>query len=220
MILIGNWKMNTLRKDIDSFIGALKPAPQKVQLGLSLPFPYLEKTRLPKGYLLGGQECSSHEKGPFTGQVSAAMLKDVGCGFVLLGHPEVGDEDDVVKAKANQAHAQGLIPVICVAGPPDSVKGRLPSFQGYSVAYEPAIGAEIPPDTLSQDVDILRQYIGDIPLLYGGGVNPETVKDLLDLFDGFLVGRASLDSQKWHSLVAQVALAAGKKEVPILWRDH
>lgn len=215
MILIGNWKMNTLRKDIEYFIQNLPAASQGIEVGFSAPFPYLEKTQLPKGYFLGAQDCSAYEKGAFTGQVSAAMAKDVGCSFVLVGHPEIKDTDDVVRVKAERVQAQGMIPVICLAKNPESIKERLPSRQKYIVAYEPAVGMDVLPPTLSQDVDILRQYIGNTPLLYGGGVTPETVTHLWDFFDGFLVGRLSLEIHKWKILMDQVA-ANGRKLSPVL----
>jgi triosephosphate isomerase len=85
-----------------------------------------------------------------------------------------------------------------------AIKERLPLSGDYIVAYEPAVGLDVLPQNLSKDVDILRQYMGMTPLLYGGGVTKDTVPYLGGLFDGFLVGRASLDIEKWTSLMDQV----------------
>lgn len=67
---------------------------------------------------LGAQDMHSEEKGAYTGEVSAAMLRSVGCDFVILGHSErrqyFGETDASVNAKVKQAHAHELIPIVCV----------------------------------------------------------------------------------------------------------
>jgi triosephosphate isomerase len=68
--------------------------------------------------LLGGQDCHSEPKGAFTGDISAPMLKDVGCQLVIVGHSERrhghGESSALIRAKAGAALAAGLIAVICV----------------------------------------------------------------------------------------------------------
>lgn len=70
------------------------------------------------GILLGGQNCSTEESGAYTGEVSAAMLKNVGCQYVIVGHSErramYGETDAVVARKFLAAQKAGLIPVLCV----------------------------------------------------------------------------------------------------------
>jgi len=115
--------------------------------------------------LVGAQDCSEHEAGAYTGETAAAMLRDCGCTHVIVGHSErrqyFGDSDARVAAKAQRAHAAGLVPIFCVgetlderrAGITDSVVERqvaallgLPEIDAVIgsivIAYEPvwAIG--------------------------------------------------------------------------------
>ena len=111
---------------------------------------------------LGGQDCHAKVSGAHTGDVSAAMLADIGCGYVIVGHSERradhGESDAMVRAKAEAAHVAGLIAIICVgeteaerdAGQATSVvekqlQGSVPQSATAAntvVAYEPvwAIG--------------------------------------------------------------------------------
>jgi len=67
---------------------------------------------------LGGQDCSEKENGALTGDISATMLAEVGCKYVILGHSERrqfhGETDELIKAKAAKAVEKGLIPIICI----------------------------------------------------------------------------------------------------------
>lgn len=89
--------------------------------GVCPPFPYLAQAAslIGEGALvLGAQNLSAEPQGAYTGEVSAAMLKDVGCSFVLVGHSErrslYGETDEIVVAKLKAALGQGLQPVLCV----------------------------------------------------------------------------------------------------------
>ncbi len=100
---------------------AAEGAPNEV--ALFPPFPWLslvaEVVGAPDGAVqLGAQTCATEPYGAFTGQVSAAMLADVGCRYVLCGHSERrhgrGETDDVVAAQMVRALEEGLVPVVCV----------------------------------------------------------------------------------------------------------
>lgn len=92
----------------------------RVDIAVFPPFPYLSTVHEALGPVaqLGGQDCSAHPKGAFTGQVSAGMLRDVGCASVLIGHSErrhgLGEPDCVLTAKVQRALESGLVPVLCV----------------------------------------------------------------------------------------------------------
>ena len=125
-LIAGNWKMNGLRdpgvalaRELAARAGAAGP------LGYDLlvcpPTPLL----VPVGEAirgsaigLGGQDCHSERAGAHTGDISAEMLEDAGCGYVLVGHSERradhGESDATVRAKAEAAQAAGLIPIVCV----------------------------------------------------------------------------------------------------------
>lgn len=167
-LIAGNWKMHgTLREAaaLAEGVRAGAAAVPGVELLVCPPFPYVPGVAAAlagKGVAVGAQDCHAAAKGAHTGDVAAPMLKDVGCGYVILGHSERradhGETDAAVRAKAEAALAAGLVPIVCVgeseaerlAGQAEAVvtaqlEGSLP--QGFAaaggvVAYEPvwAIG--------------------------------------------------------------------------------
>ena len=125
-LIAGNWKMVGLRKDGVALASDLA---QKMRAKKNAPFDMLvcppftllrdagEAIR-GSGIALGGQDCHANEKGAHTGDVSAWMLKDLGCDFVIVGHSERrtdhGEKDALVKSKAEAALKAGLIAVVCI----------------------------------------------------------------------------------------------------------
>ena len=90
-----------------------------IDVALCVPYPYLEQLRQrPAGFALGAQDVSEHAEGAYTGEVSAAMLVEFGCRYVIVGHSErralFGDDDSTVACKAKAALAAGLVPIVCV----------------------------------------------------------------------------------------------------------
>ena len=168
LLVAGNWKMNASHAMLVDLLGKLS--------GLSAadrdvlvcpPFPYLVSAAAGlngSGILLGAQNCAAEQAGAFTGEVSAAMLVDVGCQYVILGHSErrslYGETDSLILAKMRQALDQGLKVILCVgeslqerqAGQEESVVGGQlalalsdlgdDDWKQVVVAYEPvwAIG--------------------------------------------------------------------------------
>lgn len=108
------------RRLLDALKAGLKPA-EGVDCAVCVPFPYLAQVAAAlSGSLLawGAQNVSEHEAGAYTGEVSALMLKDFGCRYVIVGHSErrsLYDEDDRwVAAKFVAARRAGLTPILCV----------------------------------------------------------------------------------------------------------
>jgi triosephosphate isomerase len=123
-LVAGNWKMHGSRAEnaslINGLLELLHPGKQ-AEVMICPPFPYLlEAARLLKdsGVALGAQTVCAEAQGAFTGEVSAAMLKDAGCRYVLVGHSErrqlFGETDHLVARKFVAAQSQGLLPVLCV----------------------------------------------------------------------------------------------------------
>src|SRR5262245_13208245 len=124
-VIAGNWKMNldraaavALARDLrDGLAGAARGA---VEVGVAPPFPYLEAVRgLLRGgpIWVGGQDLSPEKLGAFTGDVSGAMLADVGCSHVIVGHSErrqKGESGELCGRKVVAALAAGLIALLCV----------------------------------------------------------------------------------------------------------
>lgn len=121
-LIAGNWKMYGSRASADKLVRAiLADFPAHCDVAVFPPFPYLlpliqAHGSGPLGF--GAQDCSEHHEGAYTGEVSAAMLKDVGCGYVLAGHSERRqyhhESDAQIAHKVVQALANDLTPVLCV----------------------------------------------------------------------------------------------------------
>ena len=169
-LVAANWKMNgtlaTARPLLRKIIGGLKEG-NKTEVAICPPFVYLNELALQlngTGIFLGAQNLSQHDSGAYTGEVSAGMLRDYNCRFVIVGHSErrtlYGETDKLVADKFACAVAGGLTPILCVgeyleerdAGETESVIARqldavinrsgISSFARTVIAYEPvwAIG--------------------------------------------------------------------------------
>ena len=121
-LVAGNWKMNGRLALVEEIAGALEGAlPEGVEAALCPPFPYLPalgKALEGTGIVLGAQDLSDHEDGAFTGEVSAEMLDELGCAYVIVGHSErrelYGEDDGQVASKFLRAQQVGLTPILCV----------------------------------------------------------------------------------------------------------
>ncbi|WP_394789082.1 triose-phosphate isomerase [Rhodoferax sp.] len=127
-LIAGNWKMNgSLAANealLDALAQGLTVAPA-CEVAVCVPAPYLAQLRALKSTRaalsavgLGAQDVSAHASGAYTGEVSAAMLKDLGCRYVIVGHSERrqyhGETDVLVADKAKAALAAGITPVVCI----------------------------------------------------------------------------------------------------------
>lgn len=125
-LIAGNWKMNGRR---DSAVTLARDLAARTREAVALrcdllvcpPAPLLlpvAEALAGSGIALGGQDCHAEADGAHTGDVSAGMLADAGCRFVIVGHSERrtdhGENDALVNAKAKAAHAAGLVAVVCV----------------------------------------------------------------------------------------------------------
>jgi len=121
-LVVGNWKMFGSRPANAELLAALMAArPFAADVAVCVPFVYLQETAatLAAGELRwGAQDCSTHDQGAYTGEVSAAMLAECGCRYTLVGHSERraqhNESDGLVAAKAQVALARGVTPIVCV----------------------------------------------------------------------------------------------------------
>ena len=215
--IFGNWKMNgtpAMARELTRFLVADMPSIM-VQVALFPPFPFISQaaqTAQGSALAIGGQDCSKHTApGAFTGEVSATMLKDIGCRYVLVGHSERrthhAETDATVKVKAEAALAAGLIPVICVgesetermagthlATVESQMRASLPSLnsnESINIAYEPvwAIGSGAVPT--AQQIEEMHKTIASLltydtsgaqtAILYGGSVKGSNAKEILSI---------------------------------------
>jgi len=125
-LIAGNWKMNGLRQSATALTGALAARAEAAgPLGwdplICPPAPLLGVVGAAlqgSAVALGGQDCHPAKSGAHTGDISAEMLADAGCRYVIVGHSERradhGEGDAEVRAKAEAAVAAGLVPIVCV----------------------------------------------------------------------------------------------------------
>ena len=123
-IVAGNWKMHGSRAEnalLIEAIAAQYPAEPMAECIVCPPFVYLQEVgRLLRDtpIRLGAQDVCAEAQGAFTGEVSAAMLKDVGCDYVIVGHSErrllYRESDQLVARKFAAAQSKGLVPILCV----------------------------------------------------------------------------------------------------------
>jgi len=181
--IVGNWKMHGTRAMLAEARAIDRAAERllKAEVALAPPFTLITAIRREAGLIgVGAQDCHAAEGGAHTGDISAAMLKDAGAGFVIVGHSERradhGESDADVKAKAQAALAVGLNVIVCVgeieqqrdAGQAEEVvasqlEGSLPEgaavAEKVTVAYEPvwAIGTGRTPTV--EDVGAMHRAI-------------------------------------------------------------
>ena len=123
-LIVGNWKMNgSLQANADLVSGLVQglPVPLNCGVGVAVPAAYLAQVQTlvqASVIAVAAQDVSQHEKGAYTGEVSASMLQDFGVRYALVGHSERrqyhGETDAVVAAKAQAALAKGITPIVCV----------------------------------------------------------------------------------------------------------
>ena len=215
MLIAGNWKLNCNIAQAYELVKSILNYTEKESLNCNIavfpPFTALtEVNKILKNthISLGAQDCSAEIKGAYTGDVSAEMLYDIGCKYVIVGHSERrisrGDTNNIVLKKAINAQKNNLIPIICVGEKLmdrdngkalDVIKQQLEHSLPLEcnkfnciIAYEPiwAIGSgKIPTiEDITQMFSMIKDWLlekyndTDIKLLYGGSVNNDNAKEI------------------------------------------
>ncbi len=213
-LIAGNWKMNGLRAEavaLAEAAAAAAAASDACEVAVFPPFTALDAVAgalAGSPVALGGQDCHEAEAGAHTSCISAAMLADLGCRYVILGHSERRhgrrETSETVRDKARAAFRAGLTPIVCVGetraqrirglgdeAVVDQVFGSVPHAEGpMMLAYEPvwAIGTgktatveEIAGmhDILGGVLEALERDCEGSPILYGGSVTPDNAAEIL-----------------------------------------
>ncbi|MBQ6780210.1 MAG: triose-phosphate isomerase [Treponema sp.] len=201
--IAGNWKMNTTKADAvalaKGLVESLKGKSGKFMIGV--PYVYLDAvSAVVKGsnILLGAQDVAATGNGAHTGEVSTAMLKDVGVSTVILGHSErrheIGESDELINKKVRRALADGLEVVLCIgellsereAGEAEQVCAFQLSaglagvteaqLKKVTIAYEPVWAIGTGKTATPADAQAIHKFCRDhIAKLYGKAAADEVV---------------------------------------------
>ena len=152
-LIAGNWKMNGSRAQTEALVQDLKGR-LAAQPGIAAdllvcpPAPYVAHAAAltaGSGLAVGGQDCHAKQSGAHTGDVSAAMLADAGCRYVIVGHSERradhAESSELVAAKAKAAHEAGLIAIVCV-GETEAERDRGATLDVISSQLEGSVPAD------------------------------------------------------------------------------
>jgi triosephosphate isomerase len=209
--------MHGSRASIAALLDALVKENPGSGCAVCAPFPYLAQVaeRLRGSTIAwGAQNVSEHAQGAYTGEVSASMLAEFGCRYVIVGHSErrqlCGESDAQAAAKFAAVRAAGMTPILCVgetleerdAGRTEAVVARqlaAVDFKDGVLAYEPVwaigTGRNATPEQAQAVHAFLRKKVpSGAPILYGGSVKPQNAAALFAMpdVDGGLIGGASL----------------------------
>ena len=211
MLVAANWKMFKTQAETRAFCDAFEP-PEGVDVVICPPATSLA-VAVESGFTVFAQNVHWEPEGAFTGEISVAMLQELGVAGSIVGHSErrmyFGETDDTTARRAAAALAAGLRVIACVgeleaerdAGETEAVLRRqvsaLPLHPQLVVAYEPvwAIGTgKTATPEIAQEAHAFIKSLIDVPVLYGGSVKPDNAAELLAQpdVDGALVGGASL----------------------------
>jgi triosephosphate isomerase len=242
-LVMGNWKMNgsisfnnQLLNEIVAGVVRASAANMTAQLVVCVPSPYLVQAQerlVETPVQWGAQDVSAHAKGAYTGEVSASMLIEFGCRWVLVGHSERrtlhAESDELVAQKAQAALTAGLTPVVCVgeslqerdAGLAEAVIERQlapvlalgpDAVTRMVLAYEPVWAIGTGRTASAQQAQDIHAAIRRLlprseftPVLYGGSVKPDNAKTLFAMpdIDGGLIGGASLVAADFLAIASQ-----------------
>jgi triosephosphate isomerase len=223
MLIAGNWKMFKGPREAEAFFDGFD-APAGVDVVFCPPFVSLA-AGVTSGRTIYAQNVHWEASGAYTGEVSPAMLLELGVQGALVGHSErrqlFGDTDDMVARRARAALDAGLAVIACVGETleqresgdtelvlkiqVEAIAFAAGEHENLSIAYEPvwAIGTgKTATPELAEETHGFIKGLLDRPVLYGGSVKPENAAELLSQssIDGALVGGASLDPDSFAAI--------------------
>lgn len=218
-LVVGNWKMNGSLHENAELLARVVAGWQgehNADVVICPPFPYLMHTNdllLGSAILLGAQTVNEHDKGAYTGEVSAPMLANLDCKFVIIGHNErrrmQGETDEQVAHQFVAVQQAGLLPILCVGESlEDREQGRQLEtigrqlnavfthtgkdvFKNAVLAYEPVwavgTGKTATPEQAAEVHHFMRAQLGELAgqvrILYGGSVKAHNAQQLFALPD-------------------------------------
>ncbi len=181
-VIAGNWKMNNSIEESVKLISELKQGliETKVKVIICPPFTSLETANaLIKGSQieLGAQNMHNETSGAFTGEISASMLKSVGCKYVILGHSErraiFGESNEFINKKVHKALSENLIPILCVG---ESLEEREKNITKDVVKKQLLVGLDSVSSEQAKDIIIAYEPVWAIGT--GKTASPEQAQEV------------------------------------------
>ncbi len=233
MIFAANFKMHHTRESTINYLNRLEDIMKEAEYPFKvILFPPSTALQSSSDWVsIGVQNAYPSSEGAFTGEIGLTQLEEFGVDTILIGHSErrqiLGESQELISKKFSFFSQKGFEIVYCIGEPleirqagEEAVAEYLwEQFDGIDldyerliVAYEPiwaiGTGRSATPEDIASTHNQLRKRISR-PLLYGGSVNPLNVKDICSIsnVDGVLVGSASLEVEKFHSMMSAVAPA-------------
>ena len=235
IILAGNWKMHKNQAESLEFVQAFKSETDHTdetrEIVLCVPFTSLtimSKNLHGSRIRLGAQNIHWEEQGAYTGEISGAMLTEIGVNYAIVGHSErrqyFGETDETVNLRLKAAQNYSITPILCVGETKEQrdaqetenviinqLKQDLVDIDQNNlvIAYEPiwAIGTGDTCESKEANrvIGIIRQQLDNknVPIQYGGSVKPNNIDEIMAQpeIDGALVGGASLEPASFARIV-------------------
>lgn len=222
LFIVANWKSNKTKSETIEWFQGLKVNDLKLtnkEIIVCPPFVFLSELRSyiinqKSSIKIGAQNISPYGEGAYTGEVNGKQIKEL-ADYVLIGHSErrryFGETDEVINKKLQMAFTYGLTPILCISDANQIINHKsLIINQTVIIAYEPifAIGSGTPDTPENTDIIAkeIKQILPNVLVLYGGSVTEANVAIFTNVpsIDGVLIGGASLDPQKFTSIISNV----------------
>ncbi|MFT7879939.1 MAG: triose-phosphate isomerase [Sulfurimonas sp.] len=227
MIFAANFKTNHTRKSTTEYIRTLnhKLTAKESDDSVYIFPPATALDHFEGNFTLGAQNAYPAQKGAYTGEIGLEQLEEFGIKTILIGHSErrelLGESQEKVAEKFDFFKAEGFEIIYCIGEPLEvrqegdeavnayllaQFEGIDTSYEKLIVAYEPiwaiGTGRSATNEEIAATHEALRKAVAS-PLLYGGSANPDNIKEIaaIENVDGVLVGSASLDAEKFASMI-------------------
>jgi triosephosphate isomerase (TIM) len=235
IVIAGNWKMYKTQAEslefLQGFMNHLNETPDDREILLCAPFTALgtlSRNLHGSRIKIGAQNVHWETTGAYTGEISGAMLKELGVRYVIVGHSErrqyFGETDETVNLRLKAAQQHGLTPILCVGETGDQRRnGETETVITHQlkqdlvevdqdnlvIAYEPiwAIGTGDTCEAIEANrvIGLIRSQLSNpnVPIQYGGSVKPGNIDEIMAQpeINGALVGGASLDPNDFARIV-------------------
>jgi len=231
-LIAANWKMNpNSQKEAKKIFDAVREGARGMnsEVVICPPLVYLYASGFGEGVVaMGAQNVYFEDKGAFTGEISASMIKDLGVEYVIIGHSErrkyFGETDETVNKKIKKSLETGLKVIFCIgeteeernAGKKNDVLEKqlkigldgVDNLESINIAYEPvwAIGTgnNCSVEESKTSIEFIRQFVTPkTRILYGGSVKSDNSADYIKRAgaNGLLVGGASLNPEEFIKII-------------------